>query len=101
MKKEGARWLRRLAPRIFLANFGDFLKNLGQKGVYVRPLCLPSGSAPGLINCLCGCPKYYLQRKEQIYMNLLPDVCLEPKKKTFYFGDYPGYDPRRVFTVSD
>ena len=40
-KKEGAQWLRGLAPNTFLANLGDFLKNLGQKGVP------PSGSAPG------------------------------------------------------
>ena len=26
------------APKTFLANLGDFLKNLGQKGVGVRPL---------------------------------------------------------------
>ena len=28
---------RGLAPKIFLANLGDFLKNLAQKGVGVRP----------------------------------------------------------------
>ena len=44
-KKEGAQWLLGLAPKTFLANLGDFLKNLGQKGVGVRPLRSPSGSA--------------------------------------------------------
>ena len=37
LKKEGAQWLRGLAPNTFLANLGDFLKNFGQKGVGVRP----------------------------------------------------------------
>ena len=43
----------------FLANLRDFLKNLGQKGVVVRPP--PSGSAPEwasidtiLVNTLCA-----------------------------------------------
>ena len=44
LKKEGAQWLRGLAPNTFLAKLGDFLKNFRQKGVGVRPLP-PSGSA--------------------------------------------------------
>ena len=46
LKKEVAQWLRWLAPKTFLAKLGDFLKNLGQKGVCVRPLRPPSGSVP-------------------------------------------------------
>ena len=37
LKKEGAQWLCGLAPKIILANLGNFLKNLGQKGVGMRP----------------------------------------------------------------
>ena len=37
LKKEGVQWLRRLAPKTFLANLGDFVQNVGQKGVSVRP----------------------------------------------------------------
>ena len=44
LKKEGAQWLRGLAPNTFLAKLGDFLKNFRQKGVGVRPLP-PFGSA--------------------------------------------------------
>ena len=43
-EKEGAQWLRGLAPNTFLAKLGDFLKNFRQKGVGVCPLP-PSGSA--------------------------------------------------------
>ena len=48
LKKEGAQWLRGLAPKTFLANLGDFLKNLGQKGVGVRPLRPPPPLDPRL-----------------------------------------------------
>ena len=41
LKKEGVHGIRGLAPKIFLANLGDFLKNLAQKGVGVRPLRVP------------------------------------------------------------
>ena len=34
------------SPQGFLANLGDFLKNLTQKGVGVRPCAPSSGSAP-------------------------------------------------------
>ena len=44
LKKEGAQWLRGLAPNTFLAKLGDFSKNFRQKGVGVRPLP-PSGPA--------------------------------------------------------
>ena len=37
LKKEGAQGVRGLAPKAFLANSGDFLNNLAQKGVGVRP----------------------------------------------------------------
>ena len=37
LKKEGAQVAQGLAPNIFLANLGDFLNNLAQKGVGVRP----------------------------------------------------------------
>ena len=33
LKKEGVQWVRGLAPKIFLANLGDFLKKIGAKGV--------------------------------------------------------------------
>ena len=46
LKKEGAQGVWGLNPKIFLAHFGDFLKKLAQKGVGVRPLRPPSGSAP-------------------------------------------------------
>ena len=52
LKKEGAQWLRGLAPKTFLANLEDFLKNLGQKGVGLRPLGPPSGSVP--VSCILG-----------------------------------------------
>ena len=45
LKKEGAQWLQGVTPSTFSASLGDFLKNLGQKGVGVRP---PSGSNVGL-----------------------------------------------------
>ena len=45
LKKEGAQGVRGLAPKIFLANFGDFSKYLAQKELGVRPPP-PSGSAP-------------------------------------------------------
>ena len=51
LKKEGAQGVQGLAPEIFLANLRDFLKNLAQKGVGVRP---PSGSVP-----TCG-PSIYM-----------------------------------------
>ena len=37
MKKEWEHGVMGLAPDIFLANLGDFLKKLAQKGVGVRP----------------------------------------------------------------
>ena len=37
LKKESAQGVRGLAQRFFLANLGDFLKSLAQKGVGVRP----------------------------------------------------------------
>ena len=49
LKKEGAQGVRGLAPKIFLANLGDFSKNLAQKGMGVRPLRPPSRSAPDLV----------------------------------------------------
>ena len=45
LKKEGAQWLRGPAPKTFLVKSGDFLNNLGQKGVGVRPPAPPSESA--------------------------------------------------------
>ena len=46
LKMEGAQGVRGLVPKIFLANLGDFLKNLAQKGVGWRPpLCIRA----------CGC----------------------------------------------
>ena len=51
-EKKGAQGARGLAPKIFLANLGDFLKNLAQKGVGVRRLRSPSGSAPCTYNCI-------------------------------------------------
>ena len=38
LKKEGAQGVRGLTLKNFLANLGDFLKNLAQKGVGVRLL---------------------------------------------------------------
>ena len=51
----GGAGVRGLAPKIFLANLGDFLKNLSLKGVGVRPpldpgLCVTKG-----INLDCEC----------------------------------------------
>ena len=37
-EKGGAQWVRGRAPKTFLNKLGDNLKNLGQKGVGVRPL---------------------------------------------------------------
>ena len=45
-KKGGGAVASRARSQDYLASLGDFLKNLGQKGVGVRPLRLPSGSAP-------------------------------------------------------
>ena len=36
-EKGGAQWVRRRALKTFLNKLGDFLKNLGQKRVGVRP----------------------------------------------------------------
>ena len=41
LKKEGCTGFGGSLPRFFLANLGDFLKNLAQKGVGVRPLRSP------------------------------------------------------------
>ena len=38
LKKEWEQGVRGVAPKIFWANQGDFLKNLAQKGAGVRPL---------------------------------------------------------------
>ena len=51
-KKEGGAGGSGALPQAFLANLGDFLKNLSLKGVGVRPLRSPSGSAPGTDNCI-------------------------------------------------
>ena len=49
-KKEGAQGVRGLAPKIFLANLGDFSKYLAQKELGVRP------PAPPLWFCACSRP---------------------------------------------
>ena len=41
LKKEGAQGVRWFAPKIILANLGDLLNNLVQKGMGVRPLSPP------------------------------------------------------------
>ena len=68
MKKEGARGVRGLVPKILLANLGDFLKNLSRKGEGVRP---PYGSTP-----VAGCihASFIYDKLLKPYTYCAPDV---------------------------
>ena len=46
-----------------------------------------------LVCCLSVCLLDYLKSSKLIYMQFLPEVCLELRSDRFNFGDDQDYDP--------